>query len=174
MSESDSKSVKQGHEEDEFGTRAEVKRLAGLMAFIVLVTALALLFFVAAVNPQQKYSLISPGGIAFSDFRGYEDWPVASSARQDDILKVIVANPKMIAAYKSGVPGNGQPFPRGLHDREAPVEAEEEHGSPIRCGCAGLFHPGFRHGKGQQEVPEYRWLGIRGVQLRCRVGRVHR
>jgi hypothetical protein len=113
MSESDAESVKQGHQEDEFGIRAEVKRLAGLTAFIVLVTALALLFFVAAVNPQQKYSLISPGGIAFSDFKGYEDWPVASSARQDDILKVIVANPKMIAAYKAGIPGNGQPFPDG-------------------------------------------------------------
>jgi hypothetical protein len=36
-----------------------------------------------------------------------------SSARQDEILKVIVANPKMIAAYKAGVPGNGQPFPEG-------------------------------------------------------------
>jgi hypothetical protein len=113
MSESDAESVKQEHQEDELGIRAEVKRLAGLTAFIVLVTALALLFFVAAVNPQQKYSLISPGGIAFSDFRGYEDWPVASSARQDDILKVIVANPKMIAAYKAGIPGNGQPFPDG-------------------------------------------------------------
>ena len=113
MSESDAESVKQEHQEDQLGIRAEVKRLAGLTAFIVLVTALALLFFVAAVNPQQKYSLISPGGIAFSDFRGYEDWPVASSARQDDILKVIVGNPKMIAAYKSGVPGNGQPFPEG-------------------------------------------------------------
>jgi len=113
MSESDAESVKQEHQEDELGIRAEVKRLAGLTAFIVLVTALALLFFVAAVNPQQKYSLISPGGIAFSDFRGYEDWATASSARQDDILKVIVANPKMIAAYKAGIPGNGQPFPDG-------------------------------------------------------------
>jgi hypothetical protein len=113
MSESDGESVKQEHQEDQLGIRAEVKRLAGLTAFIVLVIALALLFFVAAVNPQQKYSLISPGGIAFSDFRGYEDWATASSARQDDILKVIVANPKMIAAYKAGIPGDGQPFPDG-------------------------------------------------------------
>jgi len=27
-----------------------------------------------------KYSLKSPSGIAFSDFRGYEDWSVVSSA----------------------------------------------------------------------------------------------
>ena len=107
-------------ETDELGTRAEVKRLAGLTIFVVVVTVLAVLVAVAvhaqdggAPNAQDKYSLISPSGIAFSDFRGYEDWPVASSARQDEILKVIVANPTMIAAYKAGVPGNGQPFPEG-------------------------------------------------------------
>jgi Cytochrome P460 len=67
----------------------------------------------AAVYAQDKYSLKSPGGIAFSDFRGYEDWAAASSARTDQVLKVIVANPIMIDAYKSGVPGNGRLFPDG-------------------------------------------------------------
>ena len=67
----------------------------------------------AAVYAQEKYSLTSPGGIAFSDFNGYEDWSFVSSARTDEVLKVIVANPVMIAAYKSGAPGNGKPFPDG-------------------------------------------------------------
>jgi len=86
---------------------------------VVVVTVLAVLVAVAVyaqdngANAQDKYSLKSPSGIAFSDFRGYEDWPTVSSARQDEILKVIVANQKMIAAYKAGVPGNGQPFPEG-------------------------------------------------------------
>jgi hypothetical protein len=66
-----------------------------------------------AAYAQDKYSLKSPGGIAFSDFRGYEDWAVVSSARTDEVLKVIVANQTMIKAYKAGVPGNGQPFPEG-------------------------------------------------------------
>ena len=51
---------------------------------------------------------MTPSGIAFSDFRGYEDWVVVSSARTDEVLKVIVANPAMIAAYKAGIPGNGR------------------------------------------------------------------
>ena len=60
-----------------------------------------------AISAQDKYALISPNGIAFSDFRGYEDWSVASSARTEaalpeEILKVIVANPAMIKAYKAG------------------------------------------------------------------------
>jgi hypothetical protein len=66
-----------------------------------------------AIYAQEKYSLISPSGIAFSDFKGYEDWAVVSSARTDEVLKVIVANATMIRAYKAGVPGNGQPFPDG-------------------------------------------------------------
>jgi Cytochrome P460 len=66
-----------------------------------------------AVHAQDKYSLKSPDGIAFSDFKGYEDWAVVSSARTDEVLKVIVANPVMIKAYKAGIPGNGKPFPEG-------------------------------------------------------------
>ena len=78
-----------------------------------------------AIYAQDKYTLVTTSGIAFSDFKGYEDWAVVSSARTNEILKVIVANPIMIAAYKSGVPGNGQAFPGWLQDSEAAVEPEE-------------------------------------------------
>jgi len=79
-----------------------------------IATAMAVLAGLGtAVSAQDKYALKSPSGIAFSDFRGYEDWAVVSSARTDEVLKVIVANPTMIKAYKAGVPGNGQPFPEG-------------------------------------------------------------
>ena len=80
----------------------------------IATAVMALIVFVAtAGKAQDKYSLKSPGGIAFSDFKGYEDWAVVSSARTDEVLKVIVANPAMISAYKAGVPGNGKPFPDG-------------------------------------------------------------
>jgi hypothetical protein len=68
---------------------------------------------ISAQQKQDKYSLKVPDGLAFADFRGYEDWQVVSVARTDEVLKVIVANPVMIEAYKSGVPGNGKPFPDG-------------------------------------------------------------
>jgi hypothetical protein len=84
---------------------------------VAIATAVLAILVAAALYAQaqdkDKYSLKSPSGIAFSDFRGYEDWSVVSSARTDEILKVIVANPTMIKAYKSGVPGNSQPFPDG-------------------------------------------------------------
>lgn len=96
-------------------TRSAVKVIA---AFAVVAAAVLLGAGAAATLRAQgayndKYSLTSPGGIAFSDFRGYEDWSVVSSARTEDVLKVIVANPAMIRAYKGGTPGNGQLFPQG-------------------------------------------------------------
>ena len=99
-------------------TRTAVKRIASFTIAATAVAVLAVLVVTALHaqgqdNNKDKYSLVSPGGIAFSDFRGYEDWSAASSARQDEILKVIVANPAMIKAYKAGIPGNGQPFPDG-------------------------------------------------------------
>ena len=62
---------------------------------LTIATAAAVLagLVAAAVYAQDKYSLKSPSGIAFSDFTGYEDWSVVSSARTDEVLKVIVANP---------------------------------------------------------------------------------
>ena len=105
------KSVAQ-EQEQKVETRSTVERVAGFTIVAIAVAALAVLV-AAAGYPQDKYALKSPSGIAFSDFRGYEDWATVSSARQDEILKVIVANPKMIAAYKAGVPGNDQLFPEG-------------------------------------------------------------
>ena len=66
-----------------------------------------------AISAQDKYTLKLPGGIAFSDFKGYEDWRLISTSKTDDRLKVILGNPTIIAAFKSGIPGNGKPFPEG-------------------------------------------------------------
>ena len=66
-----------------------------------------------AVSGQDRYTLKLPNGIAFSEFRGYGDWQLISSAETDDRMKVILGNPTIIAAFKSGIPGNGKPFPDG-------------------------------------------------------------
>ena len=112
MSEPVTKAVAQEQPEQQVKTRTSVKRLAGIACVATAVAVFAVLV-AAVVYAQEKYSLKSPSGIAFSDFRGYEDWSVVSSARTDEVLKVIVGSPAMIKAYKAGVPGNGQPFPEG-------------------------------------------------------------
>ena len=73
-----------------------------------------------AVRAQDKYTVKIPDGLAFSEFRGYETWqvvsvshPAADSEMSGEVLNVIVANPVMIDAYVSGIPGNGKPFPDG-------------------------------------------------------------
>jgi hypothetical protein len=116
MSEFVTKSVAQEQQEQRIETHAAVKRIGG---FAIVATAVALLTVLGAVvlyaqsQDKDKYSLVSPGGIAFSDFRGYEDWADVSSAHTDERLKVIVGNPTMVKAFKAGIPLNGQPFPDG-------------------------------------------------------------
>ena len=103
-------SVAQAQQEHKIETRTAGERFTG---FTFIAVAVFAVLAAAAIYAQDKYSLKSPGGITFSDFKGYEDWAVVSSARTDEVLKVIVANPAMINAYKAGVPGNGQVFPEG-------------------------------------------------------------
>src|SRR5215470_991 len=65
------------------------------------------------VAAEDKYSVKVPGGLAFSEFRGYEGWQTISISRNERVMAVILGNPAMIDAYKAGMPGNGKPFPDG-------------------------------------------------------------
>ena len=67
----------------------------------------------AAISAQDKYTVQVPGGLAFSEFKGYEDWQAVAVSQPEDMINVILANPAMIDAYRAGVPGNGKPFPDG-------------------------------------------------------------
>jgi hypothetical protein len=60
-----------------------------------------------------KYSVKVPNGLAFSEFRGFEDWATVAVSQTGNLIEVILANPVMIKAYRAGVPGNGKPFPDG-------------------------------------------------------------
>ncbi|HEX3878118.1 MAG TPA: cytochrome P460 family protein [Bryobacteraceae bacterium] len=62
---------------------------------------------------EDKYSVKVPGGLAFSEFRGYESWQTISVSRNEKAVAVILGNPAMVNAYQSGIPGNGKPFPDG-------------------------------------------------------------
>jgi hypothetical protein len=88
------------------------------LAVVIVASVLAVLgsrTMSAENSAQDKYTVKVPGGLGFVDFRGYEDWqPVAPSFTDaQHVIRLIVANPTMIAAYREGVPGNGKPFPDG-------------------------------------------------------------
>ena len=86
-----------------------------LMAIIVLVLGVLSHKTISAQDKQDKYTLKIPGGLAFSDFKGYEDWQAVGPSQTDaqNVIRLILANPVMINAYRAGVPGNGKPFPDG-------------------------------------------------------------
>jgi hypothetical protein len=155
MSELVTKSVPQEQQEQRIETRIAAKRIGGLTVVATAMAALAILggAVVHALGQNkdannEKYSLVSPGGVAFSDFRGYEDWSAASSARTeaalpDEILKVIVANPTMIKAYKAGVPGNGQPFPDGSMIVKLQWKPKKSTEAPFAVDVPDVFSQAF-------------------------------
>ena len=112
---------------------------------LTIATATVILAVVGgtAIYAQDKYSLESPSGIKFSDFKGYEDWAVVSSARTDEVLKVIVANPTMIEAYKAGVPGNGQPFPDGSMIAKLQWKPKKSTEAPFVVDVPDIFTQAF-------------------------------
>ena len=75
--------------------------------------ALAVVGWMAYAQQQDKYSLKVPGGLAFSEFRGYESWQVIATSQNEKAVAVILGNPAMIGAYQAGIPDNGKPFPDG-------------------------------------------------------------
>ena len=62
---------------------------------------------------QDRYTLKVPGGLAFSDFRGYDKWEDVAVSETKGSVKAILGNPTAIRAYKEGVPDNGGSFPEG-------------------------------------------------------------
>ena len=80
-------------------------------AIAIILVLSAVLGGLAFAGPE-KYTL-KLGKLAFSDFRGYENWQVVAVSQTETLLKVIVANDVMMRAYRQGLPVNGKLFPEG-------------------------------------------------------------
>ncbi len=157
MSELVTKSVAQEQHEQKMETRTVVKRIAGFTIAATAVGVIAVLVATAVyaqVQDRDKYSLKSPSGIAFSDFKGYEDWAVVSSARTDEVLKVIVGNPAVIKAYKAGVPGNGQPFPDGSMLVKLQWKPKKSTEAPFVVDVPDVFKQAFVMEKDSKRFPK--------------------
>jgi hypothetical protein len=90
------------------------------------------------ISAQDKYTVKVPNGLAFSEFRGYEAWPVIAISGTGGRIAAIVGNPVLIDAYEAGVPGNGKAFPDGakmakIHWR--PKRQETYPGEPAVPGA---------------------------------------
>jgi hypothetical protein len=101
---------------------------------------LAVLASGVAISAQDRYTLKVPGGLAFSEFRGYERWQVISVSHNGEMLAVILGNPAMIDAYKAGFPGNGNPFPDGAKMAKIHWNAKKNETAPGQPLVAGNLH----------------------------------
>src|SRR3954462_8152150 len=86
--------------------KAQITAIAFAAVVVTIVGGIAL-------AQQDKYALKVPGGLAFSEFKGYEGWQVVATSQSEKLLSVILANPELMASYKAGIPGNGKAFPDG-------------------------------------------------------------
>jgi hypothetical protein len=106
------------------------------VAIVVLPSLLAGMAFAA----QDRYSLQVPGGLAFADFRGYEDWQVVAVSHNGDKLAAILGNPALIVAYRAGIPGNGKPFPDGARFAKIHWTAKAAEDLPGPPTVPGALH----------------------------------
>jgi Cytochrome P460 len=93
-----------------------------------------------AISAQDKYTVQVPGGVAFSEFRGYEDWPVIAISENGGLIAVIIGNPAMIDAFKQGVPDNGKPFPDGAKMAKIHWNPRKQEAYPGQPTVPGTQH----------------------------------
>src|SRR5271165_407656 len=113
--------------------------------FLLVVGACAALGIAVAVaqnspsgTSSDKYTVKVPGGLAFSEFKGYESWQVIAISENNGRMAAIVGNPATIKAYQEGIPGNGKAFPEGAKMAKIhwiPKTNEAEPGQPTVPGA---------------------------------------
>jgi hypothetical protein len=119
---------------------AALKCLSVLGACTAFAVSVAVAAGSGVVTSDSKYAVKVPGGLAFSEFKGYETWETIAVSHNGDHLALILGNPAMIAAYKSGVPGNGKPFPDGAKMAKVHWEAKKSETEPGNPFVPGGLH----------------------------------
>ena len=92
------------------------------------------------LSAQNRYTVQVPNGLAFSEFRGYEDWQVVAVSQTDELMAAILANPAMIEAYRAGVPGNGKPFPDGSKIAKIHWKPKKSADAPAPTTVPDILH----------------------------------
>jgi hypothetical protein len=89
---------------------------------------------------NEKYSAQVPGGLAFSEFRGYESWETISVSHGDKATAVILGNPEIVRAFKEGIPENGKPFPDGAKMAKVHWIPKKSELAPSDANVPGQLH----------------------------------
>jgi Cytochrome P460 len=109
-------------------------------SLVVIITITLAVMGGRAISAQDRYALQVPGGLAFSEFSGYEDWQIVAASHNGDKIATILGNPAMIEAYKAGIPGNGKPFPDGAKFAKIHWTAKKDESQPGEPIVPGALH----------------------------------
>src|SRR3984893_5860600 len=107
---------------------------------VIIAVVLTVLVGGRAMSAQDKNTLQVPSGLAFSEFKGYEDWPTVAVSQTGETIEVILGNPVMIKAYRAGVPGNGKPFPDGAKMAKIHWKAKKSAEAPDPTTVPDTLH----------------------------------
>ncbi len=133
-------------------------------SMILIVAVMLAVFGGMAIAAQDRYTL-KLGKLAFSDFRGYENWKDVAVSQTETQLKVIVANDVMMKAYRQGLPADGKFFPDG--SKIVKIEWTFKKNPVVSLFRADTGHSegGRRHRERFQEIPGHARMGLRQFYL---------
>ena len=105
---------------------------------------------------QNKDTVNVPGGLALSEFKGYEDWQSVGPSLTDaqKVIRLILANPVMIKAYRAGVPANGKPFPDGSKIAKIEWKPKKMAESPFAVNVPDTLQDVFLIEKDSKRFPD--------------------
>jgi len=89
-----------------------MSRPRAIVIIAVLFASFLALLGNIAIAAQDRYTL-KLNKLSFGDFKGYENWKNIAVSQTETLLKVILANDVMMAAYRKGLPADGKLFPEG-------------------------------------------------------------
>ena len=90
-----------------------------------------------AISARNEHALTVSKRPAMSEFPGFEGWSVVAVSENGGKIAAILGNPVIIAAYQSGIPGNGKPFPNGSRMAKVhwiPKHQQLQPGDPVVPG----------------------------------------
>ena len=114
--------------------------MTGVPFWLMVVAVVLAVLGGRAISAQDKYTVQVPDGLAFSEFRGYENWQVIAVSQTGDLIVAILGNPEIITAYQAGVPGNGKPFPDGSKMAKIHWNAKKSAEAPAPTTVPDTLH----------------------------------
>jgi hypothetical protein len=107
---------------------------------VSLSVSIAILTAGVSISAQDKYTVKVPDGLSFSEFRGYEGWPVIAISAGGGKFAVILGNAAMIDAFIEGVPDNARPFPDGARMAKIHWNPKTQETFPGQPRVSGTLH----------------------------------